>query len=371
MRILQLTSHLNVGGITRYLISLSKKLAQRNHRVIVASDGGYLEAQVTAAGLAHWQIPLHTSAEFSLQVLRGFQQLARRLRDEPVELVHAHTRVAQVVADRIWRRLGIPYVTTWHGIYKRRFGRRLWPCTGAMTIAISGLVRQHLMDDFHIPAERIRRIYNGIDTDYYAAVPEPPLLEEHRRRWGIPPHGRVIGGVGRLAEGKVKGFDLLLVAAYLLQEAVPDVQVLIVGDGPRRPFLEDVAKRLRIQNRVHFAGGTGDVRAALGLMDLFVFTSRWPEAFGLTIIEAMAAGKPVVATKVGAVPEIIQHGEDGWIVPPNDPSALTQGIEQLLTHRETAERFGSNAQRRVRQMFSLDRMAAEVEAVYQEVIDRV
>ena len=130
MRILQLTSHLNVGGITRYALSLSKRLAQRNHHVIVASGSGQMLDQVQAIGLVHWRVPLRTSAEFSPQVFLGIHMLLRLLRQEPVDIIHAHTRVAQIVADRISKRLNIPYVTTWHGIYKRRFGRRLWPCTG-------------------------------------------------------------------------------------------------------------------------------------------------------------------------------------------------------------------------------------------------
>lgn len=371
MKVLQLTSHLNIGGISRYLLALSENLAQRGHEVRVASDGGYLETQVGAAGLTHWHLPLRTSAEFSPQVFRSIRRLAERLKEKPVDLIHAHTRVAQVVSDQIWRRLGIPYVTTWHGIYKRRLGRRLWPCAGAMTVAISEMVRRHLIDDFRIPPERIRRIYNGIDTDYYAASPSAQAMETYRRQCGIPSDCPLIGGVGRLAEGKVKGFDLLLMAAYLLEEMLPNIQVLIVGDGPRRPFLEDVAKRLHIRDRVHFMGGTNDVRIALGLMDLFVFTSRWPEAFGLTIIEAMAAGKPVVATDVGAVPEIIRHGQDGWIVPSDDPAALAQSIAQLLGNPEMIRRLGQQAQVRVRDLFDLDRLTDEVEAVYQEVIHRV
>ena len=368
MKILHLTSHMNVGGISRYILSLCREQVGRNHRVIIASGGGQLVPQAERLGAAHWALPLRTSAEFSLQVFWGVRQLAARLATEPVDVLHAHTRVGQVVADRIFQSMGIPYVTTWHGIYKARLGRRLWPCTGNLTIAISGPVRQHLLQDFYLPEDRIRCVYNGIDTAYYATPPDPAAVEIFRKRWEIRPDRPVIGSIGRLAAGRVKGFDTLLVAAYLLGRRARDVQILIAGDGPRRPFLEDVAARLGVQKQVRFTGETQDIKLPLAVMDLFVFPSRWPEAFGLTLVEAMAAGKPVIGTRVGAVPEIIRHDLEGWLVPPDDPAALVEGIVRLLDDPATARRFGRQAQARVCEEFSLNRMAAEVEAVYEEVI---
>lgn len=367
MKILQLTSHLNVGGITRYILTLSERLIRRGHQVVIASAGGYAQPQLQEAGVAHWSFPLNTSAEFSPPVFWTAHRLAERLKEEPVDLIHAHTRVGQVVAELISRRREIPYVTTWHGIYRVNLGRKLFPCTGDATIAISAPVYDHIHRDFHVPQDRIRRIYNGIDTMHYAAALAPEAVEAYRGQIGIAPGQPVIGGIGRLAAGRVKGFDILLVAAQLARRSVPGIQVLIVGDGPRRPFLEDVARRLKVQDIVHFVGETHDIRLPLALMDLFVFSSRWPEAFGLTVVEAMAAGKPVVAMRVGAVPEIIRHGVDGLLVPPEDPAALAQGISQLLNDRATAARLGSQAQARVQKAFNLDRMAAEVEAVYREV----
>lgn len=369
MRILQLTSHLNVGGITRYVLTLSQRLAARGHAVTIAADDGRAAEQVRALGLTHWPLALNTSAEFSPTVRWETRRLLERLRAAPVDVIHAHTRVGQVVADAVSRRLGVPYVTTWHGIYRLRLGRRLWPCTGAIAIAISEPVRAQLLHDFHMPPARVRRIYNGIDVDHYARPPAPGALEAYRVRWGIPSGGRVIGGLGRLAAGEVKGFDLLLVAASLLTHDLPDLRVLIVGDGPRRPFLEDIARRLGLRDRVVFAGTAEDVRLPLALMDLFIFPSRWPEAFGLTLVEAMAAGNTVIATRMGAVPEIVRHGVDGWVVPPNDPEALANAAAPLLRDPEARRRFGAQAQARVRALFTLDRLTDEVEAVYREVVD--
>jgi glycosyltransferase involved in cell wall biosynthesis len=368
MKILQITSHLNVGGIPRYVLSLSKKLIEHGHRVVIASDGGHMENQARALGATHWRLPFHTSVEFSPQVFYGTHKLISRLRSEPVDLIHAHTRVGQVAAQRIFQQLSIPYVTTWHGIYERRLGRRLWPCMGERVIAISGPVRDHLAKDFRVPEAGIRLIYNGVDTKHYAIPPDQAALQEYRKRHGIPEGHPTIGGIGRLASGGVKGFDLILAAASLLKETFPNLRVLIVGGGPRRSFLEDVARRLGIWNQVHFVGPTEDVRVPLALTDLFLFPSRWPEAFGLTLVEAMAAGKPVIATRVGAVPEIVAHGESGWLVSPDDPSAMAEGVKHLLTDRALAQRIARQGQLRAQEMFGIDRMAAQIEAVYQELV---
>ena len=367
MRILQITSHLNVGGISRYVLSLCHGLVQRRHDVILASDGGSLQHQAQQMGITYWPLPLHTSAEFSPQVFWASRQLAKYVQQQSVDIIHAHTRVAQVVADRVSRQLKIPYVTTWHGIYKRRVGRVLWQCTGEKTIAISGLVKEHLTKDFHLPEERIRRVYNGINGNHYATLPDSAILETCRKQWGISQDQPVIGGIGRLAAGRVKGFDSLLVATHLLKKRIPDIRLLIVGDGPRRPFLEDIARRLKVQDRVYFVGSVNDIRIPLALMDLFVFTSRWPEAFGLTVVEAMAAAKAVIATNVGAVPEIIQHGVNGWIVPPDDPMALADAIEQLLHDPDQMEKLAHQAQQHAQEFFNLERVTMEVEGVYREV----
>ena len=369
MTILQLTSHLDIGGVVRYVLGLSQQLAERGHRVIIASDGGHCEAAVARLGLTHWRLPLRTSAEFSWRVLRSWRALSIRLQRDPVDLIHAHTRVSQVIAERLARQFQIPYVTTWHGIFKRRLGRRLWPCTGHLTVAVSQPVRASLLQDFHVPTARARYIPNGVDPAYYVAVPDGAIVRACRERWHVPAHHPVIGSIGRMASGRVKGFDLLLTATYFLRRMIPQVELVMAGDGPRRPFLEDITEQLRIRECVHFVGSVDDIRVALAMMDVFVFPSRWPEGFGLSLIEAMAAGKPVVATRVGAVPDIVEDGRSGLLVPPEDPAALAEAIARLLNDRAAAARLGAQAQQRVREQFSLARMVGEMEVLYRELCE--
>ncbi len=369
MTILQLTSHLDLGGIPRYVSALTQALSARGHRVIVASGGGTLEAPLQAARVPCWRLPLRTSADISPQTWWAMGELAVRLRQEPIDLIHAHTRAAQVVAAGASRRAGVPYVTTWHGIYRRRLGRRLWPCTGVRTIAISRMVERDLRETFHVPLQQIRCIHNGVDPDHYAAPPDPEQVQAFRRRWAIPEGVPVIGSIGRLAGGGVKGFDLLLTACANAARQTSSLHVLLVGGGPRRSSLEGLARDLGLDGRVHFTGSVEDVRVPLACLEVFVFPSRWPEGFGLTLIEAMAAGKPVIAAQSGAAPEIVRHDVDGWLVPPDDPHALAEAMARLLRDPALAQRLGRHAQQRVREAFSLERMVSEIEAVYREVVN--
>ncbi|MBI1976043.1 MAG: glycosyltransferase family 4 protein [Candidatus Omnitrophica bacterium] len=368
MKILQITSHLNTGGITRYVLTLSKQLVQNGHQVIIASDRGEKLPELGPMGVEHWEYSFYTSVEFSPQVLWGAYQLSRRLKREPVDVIHAHTRVAQVVAARLSRQLGIPYVATWHGIYGSNLGRRLWPCAGDRTIAISQVVFRHLLEDVKFSKEKIRCVHNGIDTERYLIRPEEIVLQEYRQRWQLSEHWPVIGSIGRLAAGGVKGFDLLLRAAVLLVPKFPNLRILLAGEGPRRSYLQQLAQELGIDQKVRFVGVVEDIRIPLALMDLFIFPSRWPEAFGLTLVEAMAAGKPVIATMVGAVPEIVQHGSDGWLVEPDNVSLLAGGILKLLQDKSLAEKLARSGQRQVREKFHVGRFVSEIEAVYREVI---
>jgi glycosyltransferase involved in cell wall biosynthesis len=368
MRVLHVTSHLNIGGITTYILTLSRLLVARGHQCRITSGGGQLAEEARAAGIEHWPADLHTSADFSLHVWRASQQLAARLRREPVDLLHAHTRVGQVVAHQLARRLGVPFVSTWHGIYRLNLGRRLWPCLGDLTIAISAPVREHLIRTFRVPPARIRLVWNGVDPERFAVPPDAEALQAFRRQWGLPPGHPVVGFIGRLAGGRVKGIDLLLAAAQHLAERMPELHVLIVGDGPQGSLLRREVERRGLAGRVHMVGAATDVRVPLALMDVFVFPARWPEGFGLSLLEAMAAGKPVVAHCIGAVPDIVEDGASGCLVTPEDVPAMAGAILRLLQDGEAATRLGQAAQRRAREVFSLGRMVDQVEAVYRELV---
>ena len=369
MRLLHIASHLNVGGVSRYLCALSDALAQRGHRVIIAADHGRCEPIVREMGATHWRVPLHTSVEFSPQVLAACWMLAARVRREPVDLIHAHTRVAQVVAARLSCALRVPYVTTWHGFFRPNLGRKWWPCTGDLTIAISEPVRRHLEQVFHVPSERIRLIPHGIDLAPFESPVDPPAQAAVRERAHLLPHGPVVGTISRLVRSK--GLDLLIQSFSRVRASVPDAHLLIVGDGEDRARLERVARASGVEDAIHFSGTLPDVRAALSLMQLFVFLPAEQEGFGLSLLEAMASGRPIVAVRRGGgAPWVLQTSGVGIVVEPDDIDGLARAITQVLQDQALATRLGQQGRDVVRARYTRARMVDQVEAVYRELVSR-
>src|SRR3989338_4568903 len=367
MRILHITSHLNIGGVTSYVLSLSKALAQRGHRIIVASGGGQLEDRVNALGGTHWRAPLSTSVEFSPQVFAASRTLARQLQHEPVDVLHAHTRVGQVVADRLSRRCHVPYVTTWHGFFRPNLGRSLWPCLGDATIAISEPVRRHLVQDFHVPSERVHLIPHGIDPAPFEAPADPAAQQRLREQVGIPCSGPVVGAIARLVPSK--GVDHLVRSFVQVRASLPKTHLLIVGDGTQRSALESLVRTSGLEGAVHFAGTLPETRVALSLMDVFVFLPAQQEGFGLSLLEAIASGRPVVAVRRGVGSAwVLDQERIGLTVEPEDPAALAQAIVQWLRNGEAACRAAGAARAVVKERYSLTRMVDQVDAVYRQLV---
>ncbi len=368
MRILHLTSHFNVGGITTYITQMSEGLIRRGHDVVVASGGGELESRLSQHRIRHWRLPLHTSAELSPQVAWAWWRLGRQLAHEPVDVIHAHTRVAQVVAEGLWRRRGIPYVTTWHGFYRPRLGRRWLPCTGHQTIAISEPVRRHLQEVFRLPSERIRLIPHGVDVASFSRPVDVASQDQLRWSLGLPPNGVVVGTVARLVPSK--GVSQLIEAFRHVKTQLPQASLLVVGDGEQRADLEQLARRLGVFEATRFAGTMSEMRTILSMTDVFVFLPALQEGFGLSLLEAMAAGKPIVSVRRGGGSTwVLEDHPIGLMVEPDQPEQLARAVIQLLQDHIAAQRLGREAQDLARRRYDLVRVVDDIEAVYQECLE--
>jgi glycosyltransferase involved in cell wall biosynthesis len=220
-------------------------------------------------------------------------------------------------------------------------------------VANSSAAVEQLIEE-GVPDWRIVNIANGIDFSQFA--PREGGAEQARTR-----ARRVITTVANLRPGK--GHDVLLKAAARVVRRVPDVQFQIVGDGPRRQELEQQASALRITAQVSFLGHRHDVPAVLAQSDIFAFPS-FMEASPNAVIEAMAAGLPIVATRVGGIPEVIEHEQSGLLVPPGDDRALAAGILRLIERPELAAQVGDAARATVEGRFSFDRMVDEFQQLF-------
>jgi glycogen(starch) synthase len=201
-------------------------------------------------------------------------------------------------------------------------------------------------------------IYNGLRGPSVALAPLPT----------DPP---VVLCLGRIVRDK--GFDLAVEALAVVARRIPAARLLIAGDGPERPALERQAQELGIADAVRFAGWVSPeaVPALINEAALVVMPSRWEEAFGLVALQAAQMGRPVVATRVGGLPEVVLHGETGLVVGKEDGAALAEAILFLLEHPDEAARLGEAARRRAADAFSMDRYLDQHDALYRRLIKEV
>jgi len=365
MRILQLTTHLNIGGIGIYVANLAKALKSRNYTVFVASSGGNLEDRIAGYDVPHFKLDINTKSELSPKVFKSFIALKKIIKDEKIDLIHAHTRVTAVSAAMVSHATGVPYVTTCHGFFKRRLGRLLCGSWGDKVVAISEAVKQHLRDDFRIPEEKIALIYTGVETDRFSKDLTEEEKAEIRRKFGLENAAVIIGTIGRLSP--VKGQEILLRAVNSILKGFPEAGILLIGDGPDEQHLKELVSELGIGKNVVFAKSVNDTKEALSIMDVFVLPSI-KEGLGLSLIEAMACGRPCVASRIGGIENVIEEGKTGLFFTPGDAEGLAAAAKRILSDRLLRDILSKNGREKASRYFDIGKMTTKMEMLYKEVI---
>ncbi|MCX5714857.1 MAG: glycosyltransferase family 4 protein [Candidatus Omnitrophica bacterium] len=362
MNILYLTNHLNTGGITSYVLTLSIGLKKRGHNIYVASSGGELLGKVLSEGINFVPIPIKTKSEIHPKILFSFMKLNKLIRKKNIDIIHANTRVTQVLAHLLSRSSGRPYIATCHGFFKRRFFRLVCPCWGKKTIAISAQVKEHLMRDFNIPGDSIEVIHNGIDVEKFArlGLQNPGSRLQAKKSLGLA-EGPLVGIIARLSE--VKGHTYLIQAMEIVCKTVPDAQLVIAGEGKLEKDLRALVSRLGLTKNVFFIPNTTDTRKILSAMDVFVLPSLH-EGLGLALMEAMAAGVAVVGSDIGGIKSLIQHRNNGLLVPPCDAPGLAEAIVELFKDPQKRKLFADSARDFIAANFSQEEMIFKTEGAY-------
>lgn len=357
--ILLLTTSYGPGGAERMVASLSAMLKQDGYRAIVGiSRGGWLQDECKRLNVEVCIIPL--AGPLHLQWFRACRQLVR---DENISLIHAHEFSAIVYGWIIARLAGLPFVGTIHGKnyfwekLRRRLAYRLIARFGKL-VAVSEDLRRFVMDTVGLSCEQVSLIYNGVQQ---GSLPSEMDVTRCRAELGLKDGSLVIGAVGSLYP--VKGHQYLLDAMPVVLEHHPDATLLLAGGGQLEGSLKEQAEQLGIERQVRFLGVRQDIPALLALMDIFVLPSL-SEGLSLALLEAMLAGKPIVATRVGGNAELVVEGATGTLVPSKDPQSLAAALCALLGNRAMREEFGRNAACRVRKRFSAQQMAERYRYIY-------
>ncbi len=282
-----------------------------------------------------------------------------------VDVLHLHGYSSANFGRLAARRKGIPAVMHEHAILKTLPHQYLadWLLRGKtdVAVAVSNAVAAFLHQGRSVPREKIQVIWNGINLDAFRQ-PDRRTSQEFRARFAEGKE-KLIGTVTRLREEK--GNRYFIQAAHAILQDCPHARFVLVGDGPERARLEKLAAQLGIRDRLHFAGFVQDVAAVLSACDFVVIPSL-REGFGLALAEAMAAGKPVVATRVGGMVEMAEHGKNALLVPPADGAALAQAVLQLMENPVQAERL-RNAARQQAENFSVEKNVEALEGLYERL----
>ncbi|MBF0122319.1 MAG: glycosyltransferase family 4 protein [Candidatus Omnitrophica bacterium] len=363
MRILFLANHFNTGGITSYVMTLARGLLRKGHHVVVASSGGDRVSECEFGGMRHVMASLRVKCAVHPNIFLSLPKLLRLVKDEKIDIIHAHTRSTQVCAAMLSRLAGIPVVSTCHGFFKPHWGRRTFPLWGKAVIAISPQVATHLTKDLCVEKKDVTVVANGIDLDNFH--PEDLLKKaDHRRRWDLS-DGPVIGIVARLSD--VKGHCYLIDAMTDVLKIFPKVQCLIVGVGPEEKRLKEQVRSKGLEQSVCFLNVVNKTSELVPLLDIFILPSL-QEGLGLSAMEAGACGVPVIASRVGGIPEVVVDGETGILVPSRDSKALADAIIRLLGDPAKMLVLGQRARQVVAERFSSDRMVERTIEVYQKVL---
>lgn len=350
------------GGAERVLINLVENLDQARYRsVIGVLKEGWLTTQLRQRGFDPITIPQRRGHD-PAWVYRCIG-LIRRKR---IDVIHAHEFGMNTYASIASWVTRVPMIATVHGKHyygdrwRRRMAYRFVARRARRMVAVAEDIRLFLADRIGVPRDKLQTIYNGIDIK--TAGSEEDGLRV-RRELGIPETTPVLGTIANLYP--VKGHTFLLKAAAEVAKAFPQAVWLLAGRGKLLGELQDEAHQLGIADRVRFLGFRDDPAALLQAMDLFVLPSL-SEGLSVAVLEAMVAGKPVVATDVGGNREVIVDGRTGFLVPPRDPVALAARTITLLTNKSLADQYGADGRARVREEFSLERMMCAYEELYAE-----
>jgi glycosyltransferase involved in cell wall biosynthesis len=365
-KVLLLVIGLGVGGTEAHVLELASRMDRRKFDVMVCSlkPLGQLGKELQTRGIR--VVSLEGQGKYDPRVLWRLWEIVKREQPDLVQSFLFWANVAARLVRTVHRKLLV--ISSYHDEvvqegWFQRFVDRLTMGWTEKIVCCSQAVRRSVESRIGGGKDQFAVIPFGVEIRHYAGL-TPVSRDQLGLREGIP----LIGTVCRLVEPK-KGLRVLLEAVAQLERggSQPSCQLVIVGEGPAEQDLRSLCQRLGIASRVVFAGVRRDIPRLLPLFDVFVLPSLY-EGFGIAILEAMAAGRPVVATTVGGIPEFVRQGETGILVEPGDAASLANAIRSLLQHPEQAQEMGLKGQEVVRDHFGIATVVRQHEQVYENCL---
>jgi len=358
IRVIHIVLGLEVGGLEKLVVDLASAINKLTtiESIICCITGKDTQFQRMAEAKGVRVINL--DSKMGLQKVFSLLSLIQLVRREKIDILHSHNATAHFYGAVVSSFTRKPLIHTKHGNllpFPRNQGwsSHHWAASSTKKIiAVSDIVRESIINAYRVPAEKVMTIFNGIDIAPYHSKPRLSTLDSKYFS---------VGCIGRLS--KEKDHSTLLKAFKKVLEIIPTVQLKIVGDGMLKEALIKETKDLGIEGNVAFWGMRTDIPDLLKEFDVFVQPSL-TEGISLTILEAMAAGLPVVATNVGGNPEVVLEGQTGFLVPSQNPKAMAEAILKFHADKNLAGRFGEAGRKRVEEKFDLNKMVSAYGRVY-------
>lgn len=354
-------AHIDTGrelrGGQRQLLMLARGLRARGHeQILVCPEASALETRAREEGFRVFALPPHDPGN-----AHGIVQLRQFLLAEPVDILHAHDGRGQTLS---WlaslglrvRRVATRRVTFAPGAPARQ--RFMYGRTCHAVIAVSEHIRG-LLESVGVPRSKSEVIPDSLD--WPVELPGPEVRARMRGAWGFAHTDFVAGHVGAFT--REKGQDLAIQALLLIRERLPQVQLVLVGDGPELAKAQHLAQD--VPGRIRFIRPFENLAEFFAGLDLYLMPSR-AEGLGSSALLAMGYGLAVVATRVGGLPEIVEEGKTGWLVAPESPQALGEALAEAASDRTRLTRFGAAARARARS-FASDIICARTESIYRRL----
>lgn len=365
IRVMYVVPDLNIGGAERHVTTLMPKLDPDRFSTSVICLG---EKGTLFTDLEGTTTPATALNHRKRQAIRAILDLVQHMRDFRPDVVITRGYNAETLGRIAAALTRVPHNVVWVHNYGditrrstiRRLSDRLLDHVTSAYFGVAQAQTSYIVEELGYPADKVRIIYNGVDLDNFET--DRSAGATAAAEFGIAPTDKVVAIVAALRPEK--DHEMLLRAARMVVDAVPTTKLLIVGDGEMRSRIEQLTAELNLGDKVVMAGARSDIPAILQTVDVFALSSYSVECFPMALLEAMAAGRPAVCTAVGGVPEMVDAGTTGFLVPPHDPRAMADGLLRILTDDSLATAMGRAARVRVEREFSL---SASVSATEREL----
>lgn len=353
---------LDIGGSETLARRLALGLRRRRYAcsIYAVHENGPLAALLTADG-----IPCRAFSRKGKWDPRPLVRLVQQFRADGTKVVHTHHIGQLLYGGLAGRWAGCRVVHTEHDYYSLRRPRaqqllRVLTRLADRVTAVAEPVRSFLEGTVGLPASKLITIQNGVEIDRYETA-----IPHDRHKWGLKTSDVIIGCVARLSPEK--GHKVLLQALVKVISRHPQTRLALIGDGEERERLQHLTADLNIVDFVRFLGLRVDVPEVLATCDLFALPSI-QEGFPMVILEALAAGKAVIASEVGAIPDAIRHGSTGVLVPPGDADALADALCFLIEDQGARQRLGQNGRKFVREAYDFERTVGRYDDLYHKIL---